>query len=133
MSAAPLRNYAPTRTAPSPAAAPRQRDHLRAVSAPEPGRSLLPFAALCVFIVLGALATVLLLNTTMSRGAWEANSMRIEISKAEQQRATLLTQLEASANPAGLANAAAGLGMVQAERIGFVSIGSAAVLESGGR
>lgn len=131
MSAAPLRQSTATRPVRLAEPAPRRRDHLRAVSAPEPGRSLVPFAALCVSIILAAMVSVLLLNITMSRGAWEANSMRTEISRAQQERAALLTQLEAMSNPAGLAASAEALGMVPAAQLGFVSLGSQSVLNSG--
>jgi hypothetical protein len=56
--------------------------------------------------------------------------LRREISEFQQQRVTLLTELEAASAPAGLASAAQGLGMVRAERIGFVSLAQGAVLES---
>lgn len=131
MSAAPLRQTYAARPVRIAEPTPRRRDHLRAVTAPEPGRSLVPFAALCVSIVIAALVSVLLLNITMSRGAWEANAMRTEISKAEQARAALLTQLEGMSNPAGLAASAEALGMVPAPTLGFVSIGSQSVLHSG--
>ncbi len=146
MSAAPLRNSAlhgavPTSAGshsaaplgnPRTAAPQRSRDHLRAVGAPQQSRSLVPFATLCVGIVIAALAAVLILNTTMARGAYESQSLRIEIANFHQQRAALLTQLEAASAPGGLAHSAQNLGMVPASHIGFVSIGTGAVLGSAG-
>jgi hypothetical protein len=93
---------------------------------------LVPFATLCVSIVLVALAAVLILNTTMARGAYESQSLRVEIANYHQQRAALLTQLEAASAPGGLAHSAQSLGMVPADRIGFVSIGTGSVLDSSG-
>jgi hypothetical protein len=104
--------------------------HLRAVTTPARARSLTPFATACVTIILAALGAVLVLNTAMARGSYEVVSLRREISEFQQQRVTLLTELEAASAPAGLASAAQGLGMVRAERIGFVSLAQGAVLES---
>lgn len=115
-----------SRPAPAPARAP----HLRPVTTPEPSRSLTPFAVLCVSFILAAMAAVLMLNTELTRGAHDAALMRREIAQYQQQRVTLLTQLEAAAAPGGLAAAAQGLGMVPADRIGFVSLSDATVMES---
>lgn len=141
MSAAPLRNSYPNAAPalPAPPSDPRMgapalrsRDHLRAVSAPQQSRSLVPFATLCLSIVIAALAAVLILNTTMARGAYESQGLRVEIANYHQQRATLLTQLEAASAPGGLAQSAQNLGMVPAQHIGFVSISNSAVLGSAG-
>jgi len=136
MSAAPLRQQRPTtrgtapRSAPTPA--PRRRNHLRAVTAPDQVRSMVPFAWLCVSIVLGSLAAVLLLNTTMASGAYERRDLKIEIAGLHQERATLVTQLESNSSPQFLAQAAADMGMVPAETLGFMSLKDSIVLESGG-
>src|SRR5690606_21956760 len=95
-------------------------------------RSLVPFATLCVTIVVAALAAVLILNTAMARGAYESQGLRVEIANYHQQRAALLTQLEAASAPGGLAHSAQNLGMVPASRIGFVSLGTGSVLDSAG-
>src|SRR6187431_2393269 len=119
MSAAParLRPTAPggrPLARPTPAAAPPRRDHLRAVATPAQSRSLAPFASLCMLIIVGALASVLLLNTAMAGGSYEAQHMRQEIADAHQQRATLLTELESASAPGDLAASATELGMVPA-------------------
>jgi hypothetical protein len=136
MSAAPLRQQRPaTRGTPAqakPFASPRRRDHLRAVAAPEQIRSMVPFAWVCVSIVLGAMAAVLLLNTTMASGAYERRDLKIEIASLHQERATLVTQLESTSSPQFLANVASDMGMVPAETSGFVSLKDSVVLESEG-
>ena len=132
MSAAPLR--AAARPVPAaPASAPVRRDHLRAVSAPQRGHSIGPFAWLCVSIVIAALATVLTLNTTMAEGAYESRDLKIEIAQLHQERAAALTQLEANAAPGALASGAQALGMVPADRIGFITLSSGSLLSAGGR
>lgn len=124
------------RSAPRPAARPvaatgtGRAPHLRAVSAPRASRSLTPFATLCIAIILASLASVLLLNTAMARGSYDAVSMRREIAQYQQERVALLTQLELASAPAGLASAARELGMVRADRIGFVSLADGVVMES---
>ncbi|WP_297082745.1 hypothetical protein [uncultured Demequina sp.] len=137
MSAAPLRR---PRTAAAPSTPQRSssrqrtaqpRAHLRAVAAPEQARSLAPFAWTCVLLILGALAAVLLINTAMSEGAYERRDLKIEIAQLHQQRASLVSELEANSSPTFLADAARGLGMEPAESLGFVSIDGAAVLEQG--
>lgn len=136
MSAAPLRQQRPSsRTASprSPLTSPPRRDHLRAVAAPEQMRSMVPFAWVCVSIVIGAMAAVLLLNTTMSSGAYERRDLKIEIASLHQERATLVTQLESNSSPQFLANVASDLGMVPAKTLGFVSLQDSIVLESEGR
>ena len=133
MSAAParLRPAAPggrPLTRPAPSAAPPRRDHLRAVGTPAQSRSLAPFAALCISVIVGALASVLLLNTAMAGGSYHAQEMRQQIADAHQQRATLLTELESASAPGDLAAAASELGMVPAPHIGFISLAAATVL-----
>ncbi len=139
MSAAPVRTARPAYArsalpgaAPSRTAPVREAPHLRAVAAPQQARSLGLFAMACIAIVLGALATVLLLNTVMARGAYEAVVVRREIATLHQERATLLTQLEAASAPAGLATTAQSLGMVPAQRMGFVFLEGGSVLEASG-
>lgn len=135
MSAAPARQFRPVsrplHPAASPAPATRQRDHLRAVPAPEHARSLVPFTWACVSMILGALAAVLILNTTMAEGAYERRDLKIELADLHQQRATLISALEANASPQWLSTRAGELGMQPATTLGFVSIEDGVVLESG--
>ena len=135
MSAAPMRR---PRTATASATPQRQRSaqtrpHLSAVAAPEQARSLAPFAIACVLLILGALTAVLLINTAMSEGAYERRDLKIEIAQLHQQRASLVSELEANSSPTHLANAASGLGMEPADSLGFVSLDGAAVLEQGAK
>jgi hypothetical protein len=107
------------------------RATVSAMAAPEYSRSLVPFVAMCVAIVVGSLIAVLLLNTTMTQRAYETRDMRSELSRLEDQRSELLATLEADASPQALALAAQGLGMVPAPRVGFVTIESGVVLAPG--
>ena len=107
------------------------RAGVSATVAPEYSRSLVPFVAMCVAIVVGSLVAVLLLNTTMTQRAYETRDMRSELAKLEDQRSELLATIEADASPQALALAAQALGMVPAPRVGFVTIESGAVLAPG--
>lgn len=121
-------------TPPSSApAAPARRPGLSAHAAPEHSRSLVPFVAMCVAIVVGSLVAVLLLNTSMAKGAYETRDLRNELSYLEDQRSELRAALEEHASPQALAHAAAELGMVPATHVGFVTIGDGTVLAPGAR
>ncbi|WP_062522437.1 hypothetical protein [Demequina silvatica] len=127
MSAAPLRQQ--RAYAPRPEAAPRRQ--LRAVSAPDTPRSLAPFALLCIGIVLAALASVLLINTSMAEGAYERRDLKLEIADLHVQQAALNETLDGNASPASLADRAARLGMAPASALGTVSLSDGMVLETG--
>ncbi|WP_296664468.1 hypothetical protein [Demequina sp.] len=131
MSAAPLRQQRPARGRPAAPPAPGERPHLRSVQAPEPSRSLVPFAWACVAVVLAALASVLLVNTAMAEGAYERRDLKIEIASLHKERAGYLETLEANSSPANLAARAEGLGMAPAMALGFMSLSDGIVLETG--
>ena len=119
MSAAParLRPAAPERRE-----ATRPRTHLAPVATPSHDRSILPFLGLCLTIVAGALVGVLLLNTSMAAGAYEARDLKISIAESVDQRNALVANLDAAAAPDNLAAAATALGMVRADVVGFISL-----------
>lgn len=143
MSAAPLRQQrpipqragaAPMRpgTAARPSTTgPEQGRHLRSVSAPEQARSLVPFMWACITPVVGALAAVLLINTTMAEGAYERRDLKIEIAALHQEAQGLSETIEANGAPAALAARAEQLGMAPATALGFVSLSDGIVLENG--
>ncbi|WP_062465065.1 hypothetical protein [Demequina soli] len=128
MSAAPLRQQRSAH-APRTEAAPRR--HLRPVAAPESSRSLVPFAWLCVAIIVAALASVLLINTTMAEGAYERRDLKIQIADLHTQQSALQETLDTNAAPANLARRAARLGMAPAPALGSVSLSDGIVLETG--
>ena len=70
------------------------RATVSAMAAPEYSRSLVPFVAMCVAIVVGSLVAVLLLNTTMTQRAYQTRDMRTELAKLEDQRSELLATIE---------------------------------------
>ncbi len=88
---------------------------------------------MCALIVIAALSSVLLLNTSMARGAYERRDLKIEIADLHEQRAALMTTLEQKSSPTDLAYRARTLGMRPAKTIGFVSLDEKMVIESEGR
>jgi hypothetical protein len=107
------------------------RATVNAMAAPDYSRSLVPFVAMCVVIVVGSLVAVLLLNTTMTQRAYETRDLRTQLSQFQDQRSELLATLEQDASPQALAQAAQALGMVPAPRVGFVTIQSGSVIAPG--
>lgn len=116
MSAQPLR----VRTARPPASTWRPR--LQIIRAPAHQRSLLPFAALCLTILIGALLGALLLNTAMAATAYEMRDQRIELSRLSEQQQLLTQQVEQKAAPTSLAAAAADLGMERGEGTSYLRL-----------
>ncbi len=90
----------------------------------------MPFAALCISIIVAALASVLLINIVMTEGAYERRDLKLEISQLAEQHDDLVMQLEANAAPQQLAQRASALGMVPADTLGFVSLQQGLVLEA---
>jgi len=128
---------APARALPlvrEPAPVPRSassRATVSAMAAPEYSRSLVPFVAMCVAIVVASLVAVLLLNTTMTQRAYETRDLRAQLAQLDDQRSELQATIDQDASPQALAAAATGLGMVPAPRVGFVTIESGVVLAPG--
>ena len=135
MSAAPVRQHRPVSLGGAPQRTPRQAPepsrHLRAVAAPEQARSIAPFAWTCILIVMASMLAVLMINTQMSKGAFERRDLKLEIAALHQEAATLSDTLERNASPSYLAQRASALGMEPASTLGFVSIADGAVLEQG--
>ncbi|MGC4175776.1 hypothetical protein [Demequina sp.] len=129
-SSQPLRSTQPQRR---PGPTPGRRDHLRAVAAPEQARSLVPFAWMCALIIIGALTSVLFINTSMASGAYERRDLKIEIADLHEQRAALVTTLEEKSSPDQLGADARKLGMQPADRFGFISLADTVVIESGSK
>ncbi len=132
MSAAPVKRR-PATAAPRPsrAARPSPRPQLAVVQAPSASRSLLPFAILCIGIVLASFAAVLIINTAMTAGASERRELRLELAALEEQRAELVTGMEFNSTPTSLAAAAERLGMVPAGTPGFIELSTGTIIEVG--
>lgn len=101
---------------------------------PQPrSHTTVPFVALCVTIIVGTLVAVLLLNTTMAAGAYQGRDLIIETASLLEEKADLLLELEAHAAPQNLVEQAVGLGMVQANEVGYISLNDGTVRLAGGQ
>ncbi|MGW8565795.1 hypothetical protein [Isoptericola sp. NPDC055881] len=93
---------------------------LDAVRAPLQATSGVPFLVLCALILAGALLAVLLLNTSMARGSYEAARLQAEVGRVAQDVQGKQEDLRAA--EASLADRATKLGMVPAEDPTMISI-----------
>ncbi|WP_344554350.1 hypothetical protein, partial [Pseudokineococcus marinus] len=100
------------------AAAPR----VRLVAPPASSRRRLPFGALCAVVVLASLLAVLLLNISLSHGAYELHDVQARQQQAGERRQALTEQVQRSAAPEELGRRAAELGMVPSGTTGFVRL-----------
>lgn len=127
--AIPLTRHAEPLAAPRPVRG--SAPHLQPVSAPARSRSVVPFVVLCVTVILAALVSVLVLNISMAARAYEIKDLESTVSSLADQRAELLTTLDAMAAPQRLADTARALGMVEASEVGFISLSDGTITPPG--
>lgn len=96
-----------------------------------PGRaargSRVPFAVLVVSVLALGLVGLLLLNTSMERGAYRVTSLRAENSALALRQQALQMQVAGLAQPQSVATKAARLGMVPDPGPAFLSLASGTV------
>ncbi|WP_299037307.1 hypothetical protein [uncultured Pseudokineococcus sp.] len=120
-SSRPASRPAPSARAAAPAreaAAPR----VRLVAPPASSRRRLPFGVLCGAVLLLSLLAVLLLNISLSHGAYELHEVQAQQQDAGERRQALTEQLERTQAPDELGRRAAALGMVPAGTAAFVHL-----------
>lgn len=104
------------------------RPRLEVVPSPAPARSVVPYLLLCALVLAGALIGALVLNTHMASTAYVIHDQQVELNRLDEAAASLLAQVEEAGSPAALHRAADRLGMVPAEGMRFVELGSGRVL-----
>jgi hypothetical protein len=82
----------------------------------------------CLAVLVGALGTVLWLNTALAAGAFEIREYQLQLSDLEIERESLNEQLVALAEPQALAAKAAELGMVAAPATGYLVLRDGTVI-----
>lgn len=87
--------------------------------------SRLPFALLIIGLIVGGLALLLVLNTVSAANEVRRRGLAIKDESVAAEVQQLQNEVAASAAPARLAAAAAGLGMVPANHPAFIVLGSA--------
>lgn len=102
-------------------AAKRERTPL-AVVAGAPARRKVPFAVFCFAALVAALATVLMLNISVSSGQYELVKLKSDQSALNKVNQDLTQQLQNAQAPQNLANKARELGMVSSTLIGQVNV-----------
>jgi hypothetical protein len=115
-----LRRQQPVRRAATP--------RLKVVAAPPSARSRLPFSAACVGLLGMTLVALLMLNISLSRGAYQVHELELQRALLAEQQQALSGQLAHEASPGRLAERAAGLGMVPNPHPAFVRLSDGAVL-----
>ncbi|CAM2730972.1 hypothetical protein ACSL103130_00050 [Actinomyces slackii] len=118
----------------SPASAGRAQDSarpaLRVIRSAAPSRSTLPFLAIIILILSGALVASMLLNAQMADTAYQMKDKQIELNVMNDHVETLRTQVQEASAPDSLASRAEELGMVPAGAPGVVDLESSSL--SGG-
>jgi len=84
----------------------------------------IPFLVLVVSVLAAGLVGLLVLNTSMERGAYQVTALRKESAALAIRQQTLQLQVSALQNPQHLAEQAVRLGMVQDLSPAFISLGS---------
>ena len=110
----------------APAPQPRRRTPLSVVPAAA-GRKRAPFAVVCFAALVLGLASVLLLNISVSSGQYELVQLQSQQAELTQRNEALTQKLENHEAPQVLAAAAAELGMVSSPTFGTIDLQSLAV------
>ncbi|MFC0675494.1 septum formation initiator family protein [Brachybacterium hainanense] len=108
------------------AAAPAPR--LAVVARPEPGRSSVPFAALCTLIVVLALAAVLVLNIQMSDQSYQITRLQSQSQKLSEKGQSLSAQNDRLGTPQELEKRARELGMVPVTEPSYIDLSTGTVI-----
>ena len=122
---------APTRpiTASRRPGARRQPRPTLTLVAPQPrGRGNLPFVLLCSFVLAAGLLAVLLINMSLTQGAYQIHQLERDGALAADQASQLQEELAVTASTGRLAERATKLGMVPASSSMFLSLPDGRVL-----
>lgn len=110
--------------APERRAAPR----LRVVGGADTRSSGLPFAIVCVGLLVAGLITLLLLNTALARGSFTMGDLSSTSGQLTDTEMTLRSELQAQEAPASLAHRAVQQGMVPSASSAFIRLSDGKVL-----
>lgn len=114
--------------APRPRSVPAAAPRIHLVRTPASSRSRVPYVLFCMAIVAAAFIGVLLLNTTMARGSYEARDLQSQIAQLAQTEQALLAELDEKSSAASLGARARALGMVQDSTPAFVRLADGAII-----
>lgn len=95
---------------------------LKVVRPPRKQRARVPFFALCLAILIGAMLGALVLNTAMASTAYEMHSTGLELARTLQNNQEQAAQVDRLSSPSRLAEEAKSLGMVPGEGITYIDL-----------
>ncbi len=117
-----VRTWLPTQGLPRP--------RLTIVPRPSAGAPRIPFVLLVVGLLAGGLIGLLILNTTMQRGAYTASDLRARSAALAVRQQNLEVQVAALQQPQRVAQAALRLGMVRNDNPAFLSLATGKIVGS---
>lgn len=120
-----LRTAPATKTTSAPA--------LKVLRPPRAQKARVPFFAICLLVLMGAMLGALVLNTTMASAAYEMHSTQIELGRTLQHNAEKAAEVDRLSSPSRLAEKATSLGMVPGEGVTYIDLESAALLTQVGK
>jgi hypothetical protein len=117
----------------APARAPRvaqsrRRPRLQVVTPPPTSRSRGPFIVGCTALLVVSLLGLLVLNISLSRGAYEVHDLQVRATALTEREQQISEELASRAAPARLAQEARKLGMVPAGAPAFIRLSDGKVL-----
>lgn len=89
--------------------------------------SVIPFVLICSFVLAAGLICLLLLNTALVKGSYEAHQLESRSAELSEREQSLREILAAREGPQGLAARAAQLGMVQPEATRWLDLATGKV------
>ncbi len=125
---APTRMRATTRRGPGAVAARQARLRLRVVPAAIERSGTVPFAVVCMGLLVIGLLLLLLLNTQLAQGAFAVDELTRTSGTLADEEHELTQALDAERNPAALAERAVRLGMVPATSMAFIRLTDGAII-----
>jgi len=101
---------------------------LRVVRPPRKQRARVPFFALCLTILIGAMLGALVLNTSMASTAYQMHSTQLELARTQQSNEEQAAEVDRLSSPSRLAEKAESLGMVRGEGVTYIDLESGTLI-----
>jgi hypothetical protein len=103
---------------------------LRVVTQPPAQRGRLPFVLCCITLLMASLIGLLVLNISLSRGAYRVHDLEVKAARLAEQEQALGEEVATRAAPAQLSIEARGLGMVPSTSPAFLRLSDGVILGS---
>lgn len=106
---------------------------LSVVKPPATQRVRVPFLAICLMILGGAMLGALVLNTSMASTAYVMHSTKLELARTQQYNDEQAEQVDRLSSPSRLAEKAESLGMVPQEGVTYIDLENGALIGKAGK